>query len=394
MFDVGHYLGTVKNHLPKGFNAKNGLRSLFPPGYKGSISPLENYVFRCLSPQVGDIQILVGADGDGRWLVASLANAPSDPDIQASFVFQHSTDSFGHGFDFDCPSPAGAGTPGPQWGWITGVDPWIKENWPSIFAKSCYFNNDNLTPGDAAKNHGFASGLAPFEGAQQTFGYSAIFGEDGLGVVEPNGYETPCTGYGMVLNGLPVSAGSDYYYDPTGGGYYKNGGEDPWKGFDFSPFQISSSTGIGKGSPAWAGPDPSLQTGTQDVYTGWGRNVICVLLNNTKSSVLTVPTITSLSANGANVTMDPPSPVLPGTAVVWATGISGVGTQGSLQYYATPLGDPLIDLALDSNRIITFNWDNPYVGSNSYSASCSPPFSVTYQGGDGDTAVVIFNLTD
>src|SRR6266705_1375406 len=69
------------------------------------------------------------------------------------------------------------------------------------------------------------------------------------------------------------------------------------------------------------------------------------------------------------------------------------GTQGWV-IYEVPSGDvlnPLLSLRLD--------WDNPYYGSNSYSASVDPPgqadgtgFSVGYFGGGGDDAVVTFVL--
>jgi hypothetical protein len=280
-----------------------------------------------------------------------------------------------------------------MWVWCTGVDPWITDNWPQIFAKGCFFNNDAITPVNAGINHGFEN-VFPLEGGQQTYGYGSVLGENGLGAAEPGGYETPCYRLGNVLNGLPVSDGSHYYYYPSGGGYYTSGTKDPWSGFDFSPLQISSSNGIGTGILAWAGPDPGLQTGTQSTNNSNSRVVFAVVLNNTADSVLTIPSISAINLNGSTAIVYPQSPIPPGSTMLFVSGQTAAGTQGSVQFYAAHLGDPLVDNVPDPKKLITLNWDNPYAGSNSYSASCSPPYSVSWQGGDGDTAVIIFNITD
>lgn len=392
MFDVGQYLAAEKNHLPLGFNAKNGLRSLFPPGYQGSISILKNYVYRAESQGVDAAQMVVGADGTGRWVFAALVDFSSTNAIQVSWCFEFSNNKLGLAYGF----PIYYGTPWDasvttMWVWCTGVDPWIADNWPQIFAKGCFFNNDAITPVNAGINHGFED-VFPLEGGQQTYGYGPVFGENGLGVAEPGGAETPCFRLGNVLNGLPVSDGSHYYYYPSGGGYYTSGTKDPWSGFDFSPLQISASNGIGAGILAWAGPDPGLQTGTQNTDNGNSRVVIAVVLNNT-DSVLTIPSGSAISTSAAGIIVYPQSPIPPGSTMLFANGESGVGTQGSVQFYASRLGDPLIDNILDPKKLITLTWDNPYVGGNSYSASCSPPYSVSWLGGDGDTAVIIFNIT-
>jgi hypothetical protein len=44
----------------------------------------------------------------------------------------------------------------------------------------------------------------------------------------------------------------------------------------------------------------------------------------------------------------------------------------------------------DPSQIVTLNWDNPFVGDNSFSADAPAPFHMSYTGGAGDTTVVVF----
>ena len=62
-------------HLPPGFSAANGIETLFPSGYAGSISVLINYVYinrgNVQGGFTGDTApYFIGADGVGRWFMS------------------------------------------------------------------------------------------------------------------------------------------------------------------------------------------------------------------------------------------------------------------------------------------------------------------------------------
>lgn len=89
------------SHPPLGFDPKNGIRSLFPRSYSGSIKILNTYVFvnEDLTTASG-VQAFIGADGAGRWFFgwANNADAELNPRYQAGFVFRFSNDVFGHDY--------------------------------------------------------------------------------------------------------------------------------------------------------------------------------------------------------------------------------------------------------------------------------------------------------
>lgn len=139
-------LATNKN-LPSGFDARNGIRSLFPPGYgTASISMLKQYVFKqdnsneCPGPNSGSAPVIlsttvVRADGSGNWLHAGeLRAGSSSPSMWAcGFVFLYSDEkAVAHGtLDYD------GQFINPTYFVCCGNDPWIAEHWPELFAQGC-----------------------------------------------------------------------------------------------------------------------------------------------------------------------------------------------------------------------------------------------------------------
>jgi Aegerolysin len=107
---------------------------------------------------------------------------------------------------------------------------------------------------------------------------------------------------------------------------------------------------------------------------------VTVILQNTTEVQLTY--VTSSLAHGE---WDVPVPgLVPSkSAVAWTSESDGLwtGTQGLAEFYATHPSD-----------IVTLNWDNPYVGSNSYSGTAPAPYTIVYSGGVGDMAVVVFTF--
>jgi hypothetical protein len=138
--------------------------------------------------------------------------------------------------------------------------------------------------------------------------------------------------------------------------------------------------------PGPIGPDPSTQTGLMNTNDQYNRNVIVILLNNTNDTTLFINA--SSEASGAQ-SSGYPSQVLPGTAVEWSDFATNLGVQGFVTFHPFKAGE----LSNITSNVVV-NWDNPYVGSNSYSCTVPPGYNISYQGGDGDTAVVIFNLME
>ncbi|MFM2485255.1 aegerolysin family protein [Celerinatantimonas yamalensis] len=84
--------------------------------------------------------------------------------------------------------------------------------------------------------------------------------------------------------------------------------------------------------------------------------------------------------------MYPPETVEANSTVTWESESDGfmTGTEGTASYN-------------ESNITITINWDNPFVGDNSYSCSSSDNTYTIHQEsgtGGGDNATVTFTLTN
>jgi hypothetical protein len=111
------------------------------------------------------------------------------------------------------------------------------------------------------------------------------------------------------------------------------------------------------------------------------RSVTVVLKNATADEML-VTSSSSLAWGDWDVA-PAFSGVPPGFLEAFTSQSDGAGTQGTLQ----------LTLASDPSGIVTINWDNPYAGSNSYSGTAPPPYKISYQGGIGDNAIVVFTFS-
>jgi hypothetical protein len=82
-------------------------------------------------------------------------------------------------------------------------------------------------------------------------------------------------------------------------------------------------------------------------------------------------------------TIHVPRRIDPQDTVEWASESQGLltGTEGS--------GKLKPD---DGSGIITLHWNNPYIGSNSYSHSAPEGYQVSFRGGAGDNAEVVFQI--
>ncbi len=147
MWSLKNTLGLISSNLPAGFSAKNGVKSLLPPKYKGTLGVLSAYVFTRTGKASIDewdwATYFVAADGGGRWFFSwtgypyDLGHWPeSIPDanirLQAGFVFLYTNDGVARGFiDTSRPSTYSLSC-------ASGADPWIAENWPNLFTSTVF----------------------------------------------------------------------------------------------------------------------------------------------------------------------------------------------------------------------------------------------------------------
>jgi hypothetical protein len=140
MLSVGLALANVANHLPQNWRYSQGLKSLFPTGYKGSISPLQRYVFWYYSEQASETFNSSGpyglgnfwftADAQGRWFFGWMygsCDLSADYARQAGFAFKFAVGGKVLGFvDTSRPAVATRSCSG-------GTDDVIARNWPQLF---------------------------------------------------------------------------------------------------------------------------------------------------------------------------------------------------------------------------------------------------------------------
>jgi hypothetical protein len=156
MWSLKQGLLYYKNHLPSGFDSAHGIKSLFPKGYKGSISPLKGYVFAAYarlatSFNYGGSDVGAGsaadtyvmADGTGRWFFSWQwwpLNYSVTYTRTCGFVFHYSNDKSAHGYvDTSKPSENVKSC-------HSGTDEWIAGNWPEIFKAGRHINLQDYTP--------------------------------------------------------------------------------------------------------------------------------------------------------------------------------------------------------------------------------------------------------
>ncbi len=107
--------------------------------------------------------------------------------------------------------------------------------------------------------------------------------------------------------------------------------------------------------------------------------MVAVVLKNASTETLNY--ISASLSHGA-WDVEVPVEISPGELGAWTSVSDGfmTGTQGSAQFF----------IGTDESRIVTLNWDNPFYGGNSFSASAPAPYNIPHQGGIGDIAVVVF----
>lgn len=118
------------------------------------------------------------------------------------------------------------------------------------------------------------------------------------------------------------------------------------------------------------------------------RSVVCQLQNQT--SVILMLLQDSLQLEHGEWTVYPPQNIYPNQLVQWQSDSNGfmTGTEGrcTYQFIANTGSGPVIGN-------VKLHWDNPYVGSNSYSIEVTPPpYDGDYDGGGGDNSTVTFHV--
>ncbi|CEI67425.1 hypothetical protein FVEN_g11597 [Fusarium venenatum] len=113
------------------------------------------------------------------------------------------------------------------------------------------------------------------------------------------------------------------------------------------------------------------------------RGVMVFFLNNTQQTV----TWSDSGCDHGERCILAPDDIAPGKWGRWALRSCGfqTGCEGWMQWTVDGNGDPTVNLG----------YDNPYYGSNSYSCSInSTSYTVDYEGGDGNAAIVKFILSE
>jgi hypothetical protein len=216
MISIGSALSSFRSHLPKDWAPSDGLRSLFPAGYSGSISPLKDYVVfvyhqlatqgyapGASSPSDSCISnFWVMADGQGRWFFGWIygeSYLSSTYLRQAGFVFKYSPDGNGRGY-VDSSHP-----PVLTRSCNAGTDRVIALNWPKMLTGGIHILfqlGSAPNPSDVWTGAGFAK--ANFV----TLSGSTLFP---FPVAEKGALDPPAPKF------TPLSPPD--YYDDAGGGW-------------------------------------------------------------------------------------------------------------------------------------------------------------------------------
>lgn len=182
IWSLSYTLAALSNHLPAGFDAKHGVKSLFPKGYKGSVKALDQYVFVSYQPFfLADnrwdntyANAYVMADGTGRWFFSWYYWQTDPPKSSyrpgAGFAFLLSDKGSAHVFVdkttpvYDWWDPPPNVSTNSQMSCSGGTDPWIAQNWPDLFksgARISFFDAFTNPPADYSPtvwtNAGFAA---------------------------------------------------------------------------------------------------------------------------------------------------------------------------------------------------------------------------------------------
>ncbi|MQA87487.1 MAG: hypothetical protein GEV03_23390 [Streptosporangiales bacterium] len=128
-------------------------------------------------------------------------------------------------------------------------------------------------------------------------------------------------------------------------------------------------------STARAGPGRSEGV----VQRAASRSVAALLENKTQA---TLRQVSNTLAHGVWAAK-PPAEVAPGTTARWSSESSGfmTGTEGSVDFAIEGAATPC-----------RFSWNNPFIGSNSVSASAPPGYKIIHSGLSGNNGTVAFQL--
>jgi hypothetical protein len=170
VFSLRTRLNELKGHLPHGFDATKGVRSLFPGNYSDSIMGLKSYVFLYdTGSSVSDVQAWIGADGSGQWFLGWWNDGVVQvgAGFRSGFVFYYSDDGIGHGY-----VDKSGYTPGATL-CNAGTDTWIAEHWPQAFAAGVRFDSQWATGFDSLPDESYVWTDAGFAASK----FAALDGE-------------------------------------------------------------------------------------------------------------------------------------------------------------------------------------------------------------------------
>jgi hypothetical protein len=150
-FSLKQTLKALGSDLPDEFNPQQGIRSLFPPGYSGSISVLKNYRFEDSEDlAAGNVvcHARVKASGAGKWEFSG--NLHDNSKIYGDkylleFHFNNVKDGIAHGSNVSGILGAGSGLGPSQDNRFSQpqnneIDLWLIENWIEAFSNGITMN--------------------------------------------------------------------------------------------------------------------------------------------------------------------------------------------------------------------------------------------------------------
>jgi hypothetical protein len=148
MFSLKQTLADIASGLPADFDASEGIASLFPPHYVGSIKILSNYHFLytdSLHAEGVTCPFTIDIWGSGKWHFFGRPNNGDILDGNYTIGFSCNLVHSGtcHGYVVTGSVGAENSTNFDQ----SGSDTWIRDNWPDAFASGINANlsvNENL----------------------------------------------------------------------------------------------------------------------------------------------------------------------------------------------------------------------------------------------------------
>jgi hypothetical protein len=139
-FSLQQALLKIDGDLPDGFNASDGIRSLFPSGSETRLSQLQHYLFRAEITLVTSqlhCAAVVKATGSGKWSLSGTVTSAHSTDLiplhyVVGFAFKSSSGGIARGNFASGEVPIHTGTISRGFS-KTGRDDWIVRHWPDAF---------------------------------------------------------------------------------------------------------------------------------------------------------------------------------------------------------------------------------------------------------------------